>query len=91
MLIGPIALLMFVFWQEVASPQERLTQLLGPGLTNVPLPGVRDLGAHPGVAPLAVGCEGVLLRAARPRYGGLVGGGLARCRSGGDDSAGPPV
>jgi len=105
MLIGPIALLMFVFWQEVASPQESLTKLRvpgsrsGPGLANceVFLPGLVVLAgeAGPVVAPLAppAGGEGVLLRAARPGHRGLVRGRLTCGRGWRDNSAAacPPV
>ena len=95
---------MFVFWQEVASPQERLTQLgipgsaPGPGLANteVFLSGLLLLAGGPGpVASLASpACgEGVLLRAARPGHRGLIRGRLTGGRGGRDNSAAacPPV
>lgn len=99
---------MFVFWQEVASPQERLTELRIPGpgplhsglaasVLRVFLPGLGVRLAGGPVAPLAppaVGGEGVrvLLRAARPGHGGLVGGRLTCGRGWRDNSAAcPPV
>ena len=96
---------MFVFWQEVASPQERLSQLRvpwsrpGPGTADsevlVPRLGVLAGEAGPVVAPLAppAGGEGVLLRAARPGHRGLVRGRLTCGRGWRDNSAAacPPV
>ena len=83
---------MFVFWQEVASPQERLTQLRipwpgpRPGLANsvlcvfLPGLGVRLAGGPGPVAPLApsaVGGEGVRVLL---RPSGPGHGGLVRGR-----------
>ena len=95
---------MFVFWQEVASPQERLTQLRIPGPR--PVPGLAAsvlcvflrLAGGPGpvapLAPPAVRGEGVrvLLRTSGPGHGGLVRGRLTCGRGWRDNSAAcPPV
>lgn len=90
---------MFVFWQEVASPQERLTELRIPGpgpRLSVFVPGLRlsagQAGSVAPLAPPAVRGEGVLLRAARPGHGGLVRGRLTCGRGWRDNSAAcPPV
>ena len=71
---------MFVFREEVSSPQQGLLQLrpvVGPG--------------RAGVAALTVCGVGLRLRPPGPGDGALVGGGLAGGRGRGDESAAASV
>ena len=77
---------MFVFREEISSPQQGLLQLspvVGPG-------GQRGPGRTV-VAALAMGGVGVRLRPPGPGDGALVGGGLAGGGGRGDKSAAASV
>lgn len=76
---------MFVFREEVSSPQQGLLQLspvVGPGGQG---------GPRAVVTPLTVGRVGVRLRPPGPGDGALVGGGLAGGGGRGDKSAAASV
>ena len=84
---------MFVFREEVSSPQQGLLQLcpvVGP--TGLAVAGGEIFPlVRPGVAPLTLGRVGVRLRPPGPGDGGLVGGGLAGGGGRGDKSAAASV
>ena len=89
---------MFVFREEVSSPQQGLLQLcpvVGPA--GLAVTGLAVAGGEifplvrPGVTPLTLGRVGVRLRPPGPGDGALVGGGLADGGGRGDKSAAASV
>ena len=84
---------MFVFREEVSSPQQGLLQLspvVGPGGQGGPRSQIFPL-VRAVVTPLTLGRVGVRLRPPGPGDGALVGGGLAGGGGRGDESAAASV